>query len=110
MLLCVTLLIYEMKDFKGILLVNSEALTWKVQEQCEGAATSLPYKRTGHESNESHSRTHDSCPPATKDVCEDAHYGAAEEDHAHGQRAYPRWRRGESITRLQGCKLSLEGG
>lgn len=49
----------------------------------------LPYKRTGHESNESNSSTHNSCFPTTKHVCEDADYRAAKENHPHGERTYP---------------------
>lgn len=71
------------------------------------AATSLPYERTGHESDESHGGTHNRCFPAAKHVCEDTDYGAAEEDHAHGQRAYPRWKRGRALRRKLHSRHSI---
>lgn len=49
----------------------------------------LPYKRTGQESNERNSSTHDGCFPTTKYVREDADYRAAKENHPHGERTYP---------------------
>jgi hypothetical protein len=37
--------------------------------------------------------------PTAKYVCEDAGYWAAKENHPHGERTYPGWKRGEEKGR-----------
>lgn len=79
----------------GCFLVNSKVSERKVLkyltffEKQHKEIQSLPYKRTGHESNESNSGAHNSRFPTAKCVCEDADYWAAKENHPHGERTYP---------------------